>query len=72
MAAFNFKVNYTNNLMKSTSKTGLIVEIVQVILHEVIMENEIVDLKVLFHNLRNIFQLKFTIFGHECILRLQY
>ena len=44
MAAFSCKVNYTNNLMKSTSKTGLIAEIAQVIKHEVI-ENEIVDLK---------------------------
>ena len=44
MAAFSCKVNYTNNLLKSTSKTGLIAEIAQVITHEVI-ENEIVDLK---------------------------
>ena len=45
----------------STSKTGLIAEIVQVITHsEVIKENEIVDLNVLL-----------TIFGYKCIPRLQ-
>ena len=54
MAVFSCKVNYTNNLMKSTSKTGLIAEIAQVITHEVI-ENEIVDLNVLFLNLSNVF-----------------
>ena len=38
--------------MKSQSKRGLIAEIAQVITHEVI-ENEIVDLNVLFLNLSN-------------------
>ena len=32
-AAFSCKVNYTNNLMKSTSITSLIAEIAQVIAH---------------------------------------
>ena len=58
MAAFSCKVNYTNNLMKSTSKTGLMEEIAQVITHEVI-ENKIVDLNVLFLNLSNVFQVSF-------------
>ena len=40
MAEFSCKVNNTDNLMKSTSKTGLIAEIAQVLMHEVI-ENEI-------------------------------
>ena len=71
MAAFSCKVKYTNNLMKSTFNAGFIAEIVQVITHEVIMEKEIVDLKVLFLNLSNIFQVLFTIFGYQCILRLQ-
>ena len=53
MAAFNCKVNYTNNLMKSTSKTGLISEVARVITQEVI-ENEIVDLNGLFFNLSNV------------------
>ena len=44
--------------MKSTSKTGLIVDIAQVITHEVI-ENQIVDLNVLFLNLSNVFQVSF-------------
>ena len=55
MAVFSRQVNYTNNLMKSTFKTGLIAEIVQVIPHEVIMGNEIVYLNVLFLNLSNFF-----------------
>ena len=58
MAAFSCIVNYTNNFIKSTSKTGLIAEIVQVITHEVI-ENEFVDLNVLSLNLSNIFQVSF-------------
>ena len=71
MAAFGRQVNYTNNLMKSTFKTGLIAEIVQVITHEVIMENEIVYLNVLFLNLSNISLILFTNFGHEYVLKLQ-
>ena len=57
MAAFSYKVNYANNL-KSTSKTGLIAEIAQVITHEV-LENEIVNLNVLLLNLSNVFQVSF-------------
>ena len=53
MAAFSCKVNYTNNLMKSTSKTGLIAEVARVITQEVI-ENEMVDLNGLFFNLSNV------------------
>ena len=71
MVAFSCKVNYANNLTKSTFKTGLIAEIAPVITREVIMENEIVDLNILFLKLSNIFQVLFTIFGYECILRLQ-
>ena len=58
--------------MKSTSKNLYIAEIVQVITHnEVIKENEILDLNVLFLNLSNTFKVLFTIFGYECILTLQ-
>ena len=71
MAVFNRKVNYTNNLMKSTFKTGLITEIMQVITHEVIRKNEIVYINFLFLNLSNIFLILFTIFGDKCILKLQ-
>ena len=71
MAAFNRKVNYTNNLMKSTFKKGLITEIMQAITHEVIGKNEIVYINFLFLNLSNIFLILFTNFGHECILKLQ-
>ena len=58
MVALSCIVNNTNKFIKSTSKTGLIAEIVQVITHEVI-ENEIVDLNVLSLNLGNIFQVSF-------------
>ena len=71
MAAFNRKVNYTNNLMKSTFKKGLVTEIMQAITHEVIGKNEIVYINFLFLNLSNIFLILFTNFGHECILKLQ-
>ena len=57
--------------MKSTFETGLIAEIVQIITHEMIMEKEIVDLNALFLNLSQIFQVLFTIFGYQCILRLE-
>ena len=58
--------------MKSTSKNNLyIAAILQVITHsEVIKENEIVDLNVLFLNLSNTFK-NFKIFGYGCILTLQ-
>ena len=46
-------------MKNSTSITGLIAP---VITREVIMENEIVDLNVLFLNLNNIFQVLFTIY----------
>ena len=46
-------------MKNSTSITGLIAP---VITREVIMENEIADLNVLFLNLNNIFQVLFTIY----------
>ena len=71
MAAFNREVNYKNNLMKSTFKTDLITEIMQAITHEVIRKNETVYIIFLILNFSIIFLILFTIFGHECILRLQ-
>ena len=62
---------YEQHIMKSTFKTGLIAEIVQTITHEMIMEKEIVDLNTLFLNLSKIIQVLFTIFGYQCILRLE-
>ena len=47
-------------MKNSTSITGLI--IAPVLTREVIMENEIVDLNVLFLNLNTIFQVLFTIY----------
>ena len=46
-------------MKNSTSITGLIPPVIP---REVIMENEIVDLNVLFLNLNNIFQVLFTIY----------
>ena len=46
-------------MKNSTSKTGLIAP---EITREVIMENEIVDLNVLFLNLNSVFQVLFTIY----------
>ena len=46
-------------MKNSTSITGLIAP---AITREVIMENEIADLNVLFLNLNNIFQVLFTIY----------
>ena len=46
-------------MKNSTSITGLIAP---VLTREVIMENEIVDLNVLFLNLNTIFQVLFTIY----------
>ena len=52
-------LNVIRCMKNSTSITGLIAP---VITREVIMENEIVDLNVLFLNLNTIFQVLFTIY----------